>query len=1321
MRVKSGFGAMKKAIVFVICLLVIVYATIAVLLLDFKFFTSSAAKADDWLILTYKNVDNDGNVIVDAEGSAIVHTQQVPLFVNPKTGLKETKAKKTRFAKANLFQNPGHEFDAWYIGGTRYTSNSWLPGGITETKLDVLPRWTAKLYQITFDPMGGSPVPARVMVRYGDTYGSVIAANSHITKPNSDFAGWWTTPTKPSDPNAEGEIFPWTKVTITQNTTLYAHWNAHDGGVTPTIYYVNFHGNGHTGGVMHSQFVNRGDSVTLNPNTFERTNFRFDGWATSRTGGVAYANGATIANVRRTWDLYAVWIPEYVDPTEWYTLTYDANGGNVGAPYAQTVPANTTIVLPTYHGTRGTQVFGGWNTCPWGTGPTYAANSNFPVHSTMVLYVKWNEGATTPDPTYWLSGSWAGESRGSGAYIDGEGEVTHGNSGYLTFNAGTGRHITNISRGTVINGTLGSSQMIGVWISNMTSNVNVVATVAMNAVTPDPTHNLSGQWSGTPGTGASISGGGQITHGYNGTLTFNAGTGRRITNISTGNVISGTLGTSQTIVVQVPNMTHSVVVTATIGATTVNLSGQWSGATGSGASITGGGAFAYETTGTITFNAGTNKRVTNISTGSVISGTLGVSQTITVAVQSMTSNVTVTATVADAFTYVTVSFDSTGGSAVSAKTVTVGQSYGTLGTPTRSGFSFDGWFTASSGGTQVFSTSTVTNSSNHTLYARWTQNVVNVTVSFDSTGGSSVSAKTVTVGSTYGTLGTPTRSGFSFNGWFTASSGGSQVTSSTTVTNSSNHTLYARWTQNVVTVTVSFDSAGGSAVSAKSVTVGSQYGTLGTPTRSGFSFNGWFTASSGGSQVTATTTVTNSSNHTLHARWTQNVVTVTVSFNSAGGSSVSAKSVTVGQQYGTLGTPTRAGFSFNGWFTASSGGSQVTATTTVSNSANHTLFAQWTQTPPASISVTVSFNTAGGSAVSAKSVTVGGQYGTLGTTTRTGFTFNGWWTASAGGTQVTASSTVTNSANHTLFAQWTQNVVTVTVSFNTAGGSAVSAKNVNVGSQYGTLGTPTRSGFSFDGWWTASSGGSQVTATTTVTNSASHTLYARWTQNVVTVTVSFNAAGGSSVSAKSVTVGSTYGTLGTPTRAGFSFNGWFTASSGGSQVTSSTTVTNSSNHTLYARWTQNAPVAVVVTVSFNSAGGSAVSAKSVTVGSTYGTLGTPTRSGFSFAGWWTASSGGSQVTASSTVSTSTNHTLFARWTQNPVTPVTVTVSFNAAGGSAVSAKSVTVGSTYGTLGTPTRSGFSFAGWYTASSGGTLVTASTVVSTSTNHTLFARWA
>lgn len=146
--------------------------------------------------------------------------------------------------------------------------------------------------------------------------------------------------------------------------------------------------------------------------------------------------------------------------------------------------------------------------------------------------------------------------------------------------------------------------------------------------------------------------------------------------------------------------------------------------------------------------------------------------------------------------------------------------------------------------------------------------------------------------------------------------------------------------------------------------------------------------------------------------------------------------------------------------------------------------------------------------------------------------------------------------------------VTYTVTFNTNGGNAVSptSKTVTKGSTYGTLPTPTRTGYTFDGWYTAASGGTKITSTTTVSITANQTLYAHWKANTYTVT--FNANGGTTPTAsKSVTYAGTYGTLPTPTRTGYTFDGWFTAASGGTKITSTTTVSITADQTLYAHWT----------------------------------------------------------------------------------------------------------------------------------------------------------
>ena len=442
------------------------------------------------------------------------------------------------------------------------------------------------------------------------------------------------------------------------------------------------------------------------------------------------------------------------------------------------------------------------------------------------------------------------------------------------------------------------------------------------------------------------------------------------------------------------------------------------------------------------------------------------------------------------------------------------------------------------------------------------------TVSFDANGGGTPTqtSKSVTYDSTYGTLPTVSREGYTFAGWYTASSGGNKVTSSTTVKITAAQTLYAHWTAN--SYTVSFDANSGNTPNptSKQVTYDSTYGDLATSTKTGYTFDGWYTASNGGDKIVSSTKVTKANNQTLYAHWTVNNYTVTFNANGGNTPSKTSKQVTYNSTYGELATVTRTGYDFAGWYTQASGGNQISATSSVNITTAQTLYAHWT---PKTYNVT--FNLNGGNTVSqsSKTVTYDSNYGSLPTATRTGYTLEGWYTQASGGTKIDTSTKVAITANQTLYAHWTAKTYTVT--FNANGGNTPSpaSKSVTYDSTYGTLATATRTGYTFAGWYTASSGGTKIETSTKVAITSGQTLYAHWTAKTYTVT--FNANGGNTPSPanKSVTYDSTYGTLATTSRSGYTFQGWYTASSGGTKITASSTVSITANQTLYAQWKQN--------------------------------------------------------------------------------------------------------------------------------------------------------
>ena len=214
----------------------------------------------------------------------------------------------------------------------------------------------------------------------------------------------------------------------------------------------------------------------------------------------------------------------------------------------------------------------------------------------------------------------------------------------------------------------------------------------------------------------------------------------------------------------------------------------------------------------------------------------------------------------------TLTYNANGGSGAPSKVSNITSTNIASTVPIRQNYDFLGWNTSSSASTATYvAGDKITLSKDTTLYAVWKGKSYIVT--FNANGGTtSTASKSVTYNSTYGTLPTPSKPGYTFNGWFTATSGGTKIISSSTYSTSGNQTLYAQWTVNKYTVTLNPNSGTVSPTSL-TVTYDSTYGTLPTPTRPKYRFLGWFTAATGGTQVTSSTKYTTAGNSTLYAHW----------------------------------------------------------------------------------------------------------------------------------------------------------------------------------------------------------------------------------------------------------------------------------------------------------------------------------------------------------------------------------------------------------------------------------------------------------------------
>ena len=340
----------------------------------------------------------------------------------------------------------------------------------------------------------------------------------------------------------------------------------------------------------------------------------------------------------------------------------------------------------------------------------------------------------------------------------------------------------------------------------------------------------------------------------------------------------------------------------------------------------------------------------------------------------------------------------------------------------------------------------------------------------------------------------PTRQGYTFKGWNLSSNCDKKYYSEPTIWDNYDPTvvwaLWACWNANTYTVTYNGNgNTGGSTASSnctyddekklprngftRAFTVTYNYGDNGQSNTSATAtslFTGWAKTPNGieiyGDEEIVNLTTINNDKVNLYARWYDGSV--------------------------TLPTPkAKTGYIFNGWYTAVKDGEKAgNAGENYTPTAAITLYAQWV--PVSNITITYNYNGAtGGNSEASKSVTYNSTYGTLPSPTKeyaVTYNYNGsgqsdskdtyraefvnWYREPEFANVVRATQTVTTASNLNLYAKWNDGAVLI-------------------------LPTPNaRTGYSFNGWYDAASGGKKIgNAGENYTPTAAVTLYAQWAIN----------------------------------------------------------------------------------------------------------------------------------------------------------------------------------------------------------------------------------
>ena len=337
--------------------------------------------------------------------------------------------------------------------------------------------------------------------------------------------------------------------------------------------------------------------------------------------------------------------------------------------------------------------------------------------------------------------------------------------------------------------------------------------------------------------------------------------------------------------------------------------------------------------------------------------------------------------------------------------------------------------------------------------------------------------------------------------------------------------------------------------------------TIENPTRVGYTFSGW-DIKGVSAKLEDNLFTMGISDAELIARWEVKQYQLTIDANGGTYEGESTRQMGFGSSI-EISNPTRVGYTFTGWTV--NGGTLEGTTYTMSEAKNSTLTANWQVNNYKYIVYHHQMNVSGSGYTLVSADTDEGE-AAYGTTVTPGVkTYTGFTSPSLQDLQIKAETAYPPVQNRIDY-NYARNQYTLTINANGGTYSGETTQSMYYDST-NTLNVPVKTGYNFANW-SATSG--TINGNNFTIGNGNATITANYTPKNFSVT--FNPNGGTtSTGSKTVTYDATYGTLPTPTYVGYEFLGWFTTTSGGTQVTSSTKVSITGNQTLFAHWKKKDP------------------------------------------------------------------------------------------------------------------------------------------------------
>ncbi len=1205
----------------------------------------------------------------------------------------------------------GYRFGGWWNG-----EEAWSFDSDTVMKDVVLTaKWIPITYQVNLDLGGGICNVTSLSLPFMGTYQGLPT----VSKLGYTFVGWFDAPVNGTQVDSD------TVMQRAENHTLYAIFEINRNKV---IFDAN-----EGSGTMADFYLPTGSEEKLPENRFKRTGWTFIGWSTTSGGEVEYEDKALYSmGTESTYTLYAKW------KINTGTLLFDKNGGE-GEMAPLSMEYGTTQRLPANTFTRPGYSFVGWSTTPGGS-VSYTDRVDYTMgeKAEYVLYAQWkknsyklffdaNKGSgvmsfkelefdeyiSLPLCAFTREGyrfiGWATEADGAPIYTDGAtfcigdaGDVTlyacwqgEGNSFTFYANFGEGNMRSDFTIETGESGALPKNQFTrngytflgwstdpygsvqytdeDIYYMNESGDVNLYA--VWEAIDYTIQYNTNG---GTAIADGKFNAKTVVTlptdltkkgYTFDGWYASNDFSGDRIENIPLDSYGDKTFYAKWTPVVY--NIGFDSDGGSNIASITYTIESE-------NFALPTPSKTGYDFGGWLDKNKPTDEAVFVIRKGSTENRNY-YAKWIPIEYK--------------------ITFNSNGGSAIDEKKYTIETETFTLPTPTKTGYTFGGWYTASNfSGTRVESVA-LGSMDDKTLYAKW--DLIEYTITYHSNGGNEIADKEYTIETLTFSLPTPEKRGYTFLGWFDNISCEGSAVASVELGSTGVKDFYAKWKATVYEVTFA-PNGGNTVIDPITYTVESEEITLSqTCTREGYTFLGWYRNADGTGEKVLTIETGSVDNMTLYAGWAP--VEYTISFITGGGDAVDPMKFTV-ESANTLLPQTciRTGYTFVGWYSNADYTGTPVSFVAGGSMGEKVFYAKWDP-----IKYTVTFESNGGSAVALITYTIESadidlsQY----QPSKTGYHFLNWCDEDGSSISVIRKGSV---GDRVLSAVWSDSIP-YTIKLHQNNGNGILTINYNINSE--TVVLPTDliySGYTFVGWYADEA--CEGTAVTEVASGSTgdRVYYAKWTRD--SYTVSFEANGGSAVGEMTYHVETATFALPTPTKTGYTFGGWYENASLGGAKLEYIELGSTGNKLLYAKWE-----VVPYTVTYDSNGGSNVADREYTIETETFALPTPTKTGYTFGGWYeNADFSGVRVERIELGSTG-NKVFYAKWELVPYT-----VTFESNGGSTIEEKEYTIESATFNLPVPTKTGYTFGGWYTASDFSGASVESIAIGSMGNKQLYAKW-